>query len=173
LQIAGTTLEPSVQYKRCWGTFKTKRGLKLCYNCRRPGNLTKDFPGTGPICLCCNIVGHEVEDCPKMIAKVERMNMRQENYEGSEETKGMLESHKEKEPEEVQTTLIQLKEMIDVHKDVSLLEILKVKQCISERIEDFDIDRVLDEDTQYYDRRNLENFGKAYCETFVRKDRLV
>jgi hypothetical protein len=32
-----------------------------------------------------------------MIAKVERMNMRKENYEGSQETKSLLENHKEKE----------------------------------------------------------------------------
>jgi hypothetical protein len=38
--------------------------------------------------------------------------------------------------------------MMNVHKDVSLPEILKVKQCISARIEDFDIDCVLDEETQ-------------------------
>ena len=39
--------------------------------------------------------------------------------------------------------------MMDVHKDVSLPEILKEKQCISERIEDFDIDCiVLDEETR-------------------------
>jgi hypothetical protein len=31
-----------------------------------------------------------------MIAKVERMNVKQENYEESQETKGMLGSHKEK-----------------------------------------------------------------------------
>jgi hypothetical protein len=37
---------------------------------------------------------------------------------------------------------------MDVHKDVHLPEILKVKQHISERIEDFDIDHVLDEETQ-------------------------
>jgi hypothetical protein len=73
----------------------------LCYNCRRLGHLAKEFPGIGPICLCCKIIGHEVEDCPKMIAKVERMNIRQENYEGSQETKGILESHKEKESEKV------------------------------------------------------------------------
>jgi hypothetical protein len=68
----------------------------LCYNCRRPGHLAKECPGAGPICHCCKIVGHEVEDCPRMIAKVERMNIRQENYKESQETKGMLESHKEK-----------------------------------------------------------------------------
>jgi hypothetical protein len=65
--------------------------------------------------------------------------------------------------------------MMNVHKDVNLPEILKVKQCISARIEDFDIDCVLDEETQVnnYDRRNLGNFGKAYCGTFIGKDRLV
>jgi hypothetical protein len=66
-----------------------------------------------------------------MIYKVERMNMRQENYEGIQETKGMLENHKEKESEKYHTMLLQLKEMMDYHKDVSLPEILKVKQCIS------------------------------------------
>jgi hypothetical protein len=44
-----------------------------------------------------------------MISKVERMSIRQENYEGSQETKGMLENHKEKESEKVQTTLVRLK----------------------------------------------------------------
>jgi hypothetical protein len=89
--------DPSAQYKRGWGTYKRKRGLTLCYNCRRLGHLSKECPGVAPICLCCKIVAHEVEDCPIMIAKVEQMNMRQENYEGSQETKGMLENHKEKE----------------------------------------------------------------------------
>jgi hypothetical protein len=72
--------DPSVKYRRGWGMFKRKRGLTLCYNCIRPGHIAKECPGIGPIYLCCKIVGHEVEDCPKMIAKVERMNMRQENY---------------------------------------------------------------------------------------------
>jgi hypothetical protein len=39
----------------------------------------------------------------------------------------MLEIHKEKRSEEVQTMLLQLKEMMNVHKDVSLPEILKAK----------------------------------------------
>jgi hypothetical protein len=73
----------------------------LCYNCRRSGHLAKECPGTVPICLCCKIVGHEVEDFPRMVVKVERMNIRQENYEESQHTKGML--------EKVQTTLLQLK----------------------------------------------------------------
>jgi hypothetical protein len=60
----------------------------------------------------------------------------------------MLENHKEKESEKSQTMLSQLKEMMNDHKDVSLPEILKVKQCINTRIGDFDIDCVLDEETQ-------------------------
>jgi hypothetical protein len=78
----------------------------LCYNCRRLRHLAKECPDAGPIGICCNIVGYEVEDCPRMIDKVERMNMRQENYEESQENKGMLESHKEKESDKVQITLL-------------------------------------------------------------------
>jgi hypothetical protein len=68
--------DPSVQYKRGWGTLKIKRGLTLCYICRISGHLAKECLGTCPICLCCKIVGHELEHCPKMITKVERMNTR-------------------------------------------------------------------------------------------------
>ena len=81
----------------------------MFYNCKRPRHLAKECPGASPIFLCCNIIGHEVEDFQRMIAKVERMNIRQENYEESQETKSMLESYKEKRSEEVQTTLVQLK----------------------------------------------------------------
>jgi hypothetical protein len=58
--------------------------------------------------------------------------------------------------------LLQLKEMIDDHKDVSLPETLKVKQCISTRIKDFDIDCVLDEETQVniMTKENWEILGK-------------
>jgi hypothetical protein len=91
--------DPSAQYMRGWGSFKLKRGLKLCYNCRRLGHLAKEFPGTGPICLCCKFIGHEVEDCPRMIAKVEKMNTRQEKFKEIQEAKSMLENHKEKELE--------------------------------------------------------------------------
>jgi hypothetical protein len=90
LQVHHYDPRGDVQYRRGWGTFKRKIGLTLCYNCRRPGHLAKEFPGAGPICLFCKIVGHEVEDCPRMIAKVERMNIRQEKYEESQETKRML-----------------------------------------------------------------------------------
>jgi hypothetical protein len=114
-----------------------------------PGHIDKECPGVGPICLCFKVVGHEVEDCPRIIDKVEGRDIRQENFEKSQETKSMLEAHKEKRSEEVQTMLLQLKKMMDVHKDVSLPESLKEKQCISARIKYFDIDCiVLDKETQ-------------------------
>jgi hypothetical protein len=78
-----------------------------------------------------------------MIAKVEKMNMRQENYEEGQETKDMLENQKESE-----TILLQMKETLNDHRDISLPEILKEKECIETRIGDFDIDCVLDEETQ-------------------------
>ena len=28
--------DPSAQYRKGWGSFKRKRGLTLCYNCRIP-----------------------------------------------------------------------------------------------------------------------------------------
>jgi hypothetical protein len=85
----------SAQYGKDWGSFKIKRGLTLCYNWRRSGHLAKEFPGAGPICLHCKSIGHEVEDCLRMIAKVEKMNKRQENYKEGRET----EKHTEKESE--------------------------------------------------------------------------
>jgi hypothetical protein len=136
--------DPSVQYRKGWGSFKRKRGLKLCYNCKRPGHLAKECLGIGPLFLYCKVIGHEVEDFPRMIAKVEKMNMRQEYYKEGQETKDMLNNHTEKESE---TMLMQLKEEMDDHKDISLPEILKEKQCIVKRIEDFDIDCVLYEET--------------------------
>jgi hypothetical protein len=73
--------------------------LTLCYNHRRLGQIAKEFHGIGPICLCCKIVGHKVEDCPRMIAKVEQMNMSQDN-------KSILENHKEKESKKDQNMLV-------------------------------------------------------------------
>jgi hypothetical protein len=66
-----------------------------------------------------------------MIAKVEKMNMRQVNYKEGPEVKDMLENQKEKESENM---LLKLKEEMDDHRDISLLEILKEKQCIVTRI---------------------------------------
>jgi hypothetical protein len=83
--------DPNAQYMKSWGSFKRKRGLTLCYSCRRPGHFSKECPGTGPIFLCCKVVGHEVLDSPRMISKVEKIDMRQENYQEGQETQDILE----------------------------------------------------------------------------------
>jgi hypothetical protein len=44
--------------------------------------------------------------------------------------------------------LLQLKETLSDHINISLLDMLKEKKCIETRIGDFDIDCVLDEETQ-------------------------
>jgi hypothetical protein len=145
LQVQPYDPRGSAQYIKDWGTFKRKRGLTLCHNCIRSGHISKECLGVGPIFLCCKIVGHQVEDCPRIIAKVEGRDIRYENCEKNQETKGMIESHKKKRSGEVQTMLLQLEEMMDVYKDVSLPEILKAIA----RIKDLDVDCiVLDEETQ-------------------------
>ena len=82
--------DPSAQYRKGWGLVKRKRGLTLCYSCRRPRHLAKELPGKGPIFLCFKSIGHEVLDYPRMIAKVEKMNISQENSEEGQETKTTL-----------------------------------------------------------------------------------
>jgi hypothetical protein len=101
--------DPNAQYRKGLGSFKRKRGLNLCYSCRRPRHIVKEFPGRGPIFHCCNDTGHEVLDFPRMIAKVENMNMRQENPEGGQETKNMLEHQKESE-----AILLHMKETLNI-----------------------------------------------------------
>jgi hypothetical protein len=149
--------DPSAQYRKGWGSFKRKRGLTLCYSCRRPGHLAKECPGRRPICLCCKAMDHEVLDFPRMIAKVERMNMRQENPEEDQETKTMEEPQKESE-----NVLLQMKETLNDHRNINLSEIFKEKECIETRIGDFDIDCVLDEETQVniMTERTWEILGK-------------
>jgi hypothetical protein len=71
--------DPIMQYRKGWGSFKIKKGLTLYYSCIKPRHLAKEFPGRRPSCLCCKAMNHEVLDCPRMISKVERMNMNQEN----------------------------------------------------------------------------------------------
>ena len=86
---------------------------------------------------------HEVLDFPRMIAKVERMNMNQEKPKANPETEIMIEPQKESEK-----VLLQMKETLNDHRHINLLDIFKEKECIETRIGDFDIDCVLDEETQ-------------------------
>jgi hypothetical protein len=62
--------DPSKQYKKSWGSLKIKRGLTLCYSCRRPTHLAKECHGRNPSCLCCQAMDHKVLDCPKMIGRL-------------------------------------------------------------------------------------------------------
>jgi hypothetical protein len=86
---------------------------------------------------------HEVLDCPRMIAKVERMNMNQENPKAYPETKIMTESQ-----EELEKVLLHIRETLNDHRHVILSEIFKEKESLEVRIGYFDIDYVLDEETQ-------------------------
>ena len=90
LQVS--SYDPSAKYRRSLGSFKRKRGLTLCYSCRRPRHLAKEFPGRRPSCLCYKAMDHEVLDFPRMISKLEGMNMRQEKPKADPKTKIMTES---------------------------------------------------------------------------------
>jgi hypothetical protein len=100
---------------------------------------------------------HEVLDFPRMIVKLERMNMKQENPKTEPATKIMEEPQKESEK-----VLLQMKETLNDHRQVNLSEIFKEKACIEARIGDFDIDYVLDEETQVniMTERTWEALGK-------------
>jgi hypothetical protein len=76
-----------------------------------------------------------------MIAKLEGMNLNQEN------PKEDLEAIEEPQ-EKSEKALLQMKETLNNHRHVRLSEIFKAKECIEARIGDFDIDYVLDEETQ-------------------------
>jgi hypothetical protein len=54
----------------------------------------------------------------------------------------MAEPHKD-----LEKVLLQMKETLNDHQHVSLSVIFKEKECLEERIGDFDIDCVLDEET--------------------------
>jgi hypothetical protein len=130
--------DPSAQYKKIWGSWKIKRGLTLCYSCRRPGHLAKECTGRNPSCLYCKAMDHEVPDFPRMITRLEKLNM-----EKGQETKIIEEPQKES-----KIMLLKMKENLDEHKDASLSEIFKEKEKVKVRIEDFDIECALDEGTQ-------------------------
>jgi hypothetical protein len=90
-----------------------------------------------------------------MIAKLERMNPNQEK------PKADIEPTDEPQKES-KKTLLQIKETLNDHRHVSLLEIFKEKECIEARIGDFNIDCVLDEETHVniMTMRTLEAIGR-------------
>ena len=75
-----------------------------------------------------------------MITKLEGMNLNQENPK--------VDPEKEEPWQEFEKVWIQMKETLNDHRHVILSEILKEKECIEARIGYFDIDCVLDEETQ-------------------------
>jgi hypothetical protein len=82
---------------------------------------------------------HEVLDCPRMIARLEKLNIEQAR---DQETNIIEETQKESEK-----VLMKMQETLNDHRDLSLLEIFKKKEQIEVRIGDFDIDCVLNEET--------------------------
>jgi hypothetical protein len=146
--------DPSAQYRRSWGSFKRKRGLTLCYSCRRLDILLRNALVEDLVVLCCKALDHEVLDFPRMIAKLERMNLNEENPKADPE---IVEPQKESEK-----VLLQMKDTLNDHRHVRLSEIFKEKECIEARIGDFDIDSVLDEETQVniMPERTWEAIGK-------------
>ena len=100
---------------------------------------------------------HEVLDCPRMISRLEKLNMEQANSKGYQQTKIMEEPQKESEK-----ILLQMRETLNNHRHVRLSKVFKEKEFTEERIGDFDIDGVLDEEAQVniMPERNWEAIGK-------------
>jgi len=81
-----------------------------------------------------------VLDFPRMIAKLKRMNLNEEN---PKEDPEIVETQKES-----KNVLLQMKDTLKDHRHVRLQEIFKEKEKINATIGDFDIDYILDEETQ-------------------------
>jgi hypothetical protein len=100
----------------------------------------KECPGGRPSCLCCKALDHEVLDFPGRIAKIEGMNLKEENPKADLEiTEPQRESDK---------MLLQIQDTLNDHRHVTFSEVFNKKECIEVRIGDFDIDCVLDVETQ-------------------------
>jgi hypothetical protein len=89
-----------------------------------------------------------------MIAKLERMNLNEEIPKADPE---IVETQKE-----LEKILLQMKDTLNDHQHVRLSDIFKEKEQIKERIGDFNIDCILDEETQVniMPERTWEAIGK-------------
>ena len=124
--------------------YQRKRGLTLCYNCRQLGHIAKYCYEVGPPCLCCKKLGHVVENCPRIIARVEEKKRQEEIAKGNIGLKLVLWDHRDTKLRALQALL----RAEDVQQQVSLSDSLRQKQCISARMNDFDIDCIIrDEET--------------------------
>jgi hypothetical protein len=85
---------------------------------------------------------HEVLDFPRMIDRLEKMNIEQEKPKGYQETQIIEEPHKES-----KIMLLKMKDTLNDHRDINLLEIFKKKEQVEVRIGEFDIDCTLDDET--------------------------
>ena len=162
--------DPGAQYRKSWESFKRKRGLTLCYICRRPRHIAKEFPGRIPSFLCCKAMDHEVLDCPRMIVKIEEMNMRQKKPRANLETKIMEEPQKESEK-----VLLHMKETLNDQRHVRLSDIFEEKECIEARIGDFNIDCVLDKETHVniMTERTWGTFREACYDSLIGRNRNI
>ena len=70
-------------------------------------------------------MNHEVLDCPRMIAKLDRMNMRQDYPKEGQDTET-----KAKPPKKLEDVLLQMKETLNDHQNIILSEIFKEKEYI-------------------------------------------
>jgi hypothetical protein len=105
-----------------------------------------------------------------MIAKIESMTIRQENPKADPKTKVIGEPQKESEK-----ALLQMKETLNDHRHIRLSEIFKEKECLEARIGDFDIDYVLDEETQVnvMTERTWEAIGRPARDSLIRRNRVI
>jgi hypothetical protein len=93
--------------------------------------------------------------CPRMISKIEGMNLNEENPKADLEiTEPQRESEK---------ILLQMKDTLNDHRHVRLSEVFNEKECIEVRIGDFNVDCVMDEETQLNVRteRTWEVIGRS------------
>jgi hypothetical protein len=76
--------------------------------------------------------------------------------------------------EELKKVLLQIRETLNDHRHVRLSRIFKEKQCLEARIGDFDIDYVVDEETQVnIMTENVGSYRESCYDSFTRRNRNI